>query len=140
MGRILAVDYGARRTGLAVTDPQCIIASPLTTVATHELMHYLKEYISEHSVDRFVVGYPQKEDGSATHATPLVESFMLDLKKEFPQITIDTQDEYYTSKSAQQSMIEAGTRKKKRQKKSNLDVISATLILQSYLEGLNLTP
>jgi len=139
MGRILAIDYGAKRTGLAVTDPQCIIASPLTMVATFKLMDYLKSYLSEEKVDRVVVGYPTHEDGSATHATPLVETFIADLKGQFPKLVVDTHDERYTSKMAQKSMITAGTRKKNRQKKSNLDVISATLILQSYLEDLNLS-
>lgn len=139
MGRILAIDYGAKRTGLAVTDPQCIIASPLTTVATFKLMDYLKNYLQEEEVDRVVVGDPKQKDGSPTHATPLVEAFITTLKEQFPKLEVDTHDERYTSKMAQKSMLAAGTSKKNRQKKSNLDVISATLILQSYLEDLNLS-
>ena len=140
MGRILAIDYGSKRTGLAVTDPDRIIATPLTTVASYQVMDYLRDYLAAQSVERFVVGYPLHADGTPTDATPLVDEFILSLRRAFPQVTVETFDESFTSKRAQESMVTAGTRKKNRQKRSNLDVISATLILQSYLEDLNLSP
>ncbi len=140
MSRILAVDYGSRRVGLAVTDPQQIIASPLQTIATRELMPFLKKYLLEENVKQVVVGYPLKDDGSPTDATPLIEAFLKKLSFEFPKLRIHTQDESYTSRMAVRSMIVSGVKKKNRKKKSNLDKISATLILQSFLEDITLSP
>ena len=134
MGRILAIDYGLKRTGLAVTDPLKIIASPLETVSTEALMPWLKRYVALESVKIIVVGLPRKLDQSPTHTTEAVAQFIRELKKAFPEITIDQEDERFTSKIAQQSMIAGGMKKKDRREKANVDKISAAIILQSYLE------
>ena len=134
MSRVLAIDYGSRRVGRAVTDPQQLIASPLTTVSTSELLDFLKNYLQNEAVEKVIIGYPTRLDGSPTHATPLVKEFVGKLKQQFPQLELQLVDERYTSKMAQRSMLESGTKKKSRAKKSHLDQISATLILQSYLE------
>lgn len=140
MSRILAIDYGSRRVGLAVTDPQQIIASPLDTVSAKDLMPYLKRYLTREQVERIVVGYPLKEDGTPTHATPLVDHLLQQLKQTFPGLRIYTHDERFTSKLARRSLVASGAKKKSRQKKENLDKISATLILQSFLEDITLSP
>jgi len=134
MGRILAIDYGAKRVGLAVTDPLQIIATALTTVPEKEVIDFLKNYIITENVERFVVGMPLSLNGDDTHATPLVKAFIKRLQKTFPNVPVDTEDEQYTSKMAVQSMVQAGVKKKDRRKKENIDKISATIILQSYLE------
>lgn len=140
MSRILAIDYGSRRVGLAVTDPQQRIASPLETVGAKDLITYLTKYFTQEDVEQVVVGYPLRVDGNPTHATPLVDKLLLQLAKHFPDLSITTYDERYTSKIAQRSLFESGAKKKNRQKKSNLDAISATLILQSFLEDITLSP
>ena len=137
MGRILAIDYGAKRTGLAVTDPLRIIATGLETIESKTLIPFLKKYFSQESVDLIIIGLPTNWDDSATHATPLVEKVIKRLQKEFPAIPLKTVDERYTSKMAKDAMLEMGMKKKERQKKGNVDIIAATIILQEYLGTLN---
>jgi len=134
MPRILCIDYGAKRTGLAVTDPLKIIASALTTVPTQELMDYLKKYIKTEEVELILIGEPKNWDDSDTHATPLVHAFIKRLQKEFPAIPLKTVDERYTSKMASQAMVQMGMKKKDRQVKGNIDQVAATIMLQEYLE------
>lgn len=136
MGRIMAIDYGGKRTGLAVTDPFQIIASGLTTVETKKLMEYLKKYFQAESVEKVIIGEPKNWDDTDTHATPLVRRFLEQFKKEFPLIPIETVDERYTSKMATRAMIDMGLKKKQRQNKALVDEIAATIILQEYLERL----
>ncbi|MCW3467498.1 Holliday junction resolvase RuvX [Chitinophaga nivalis] len=133
MARILAIDYGKKRTGLAVTDPMQIIASGLTTVATHDLIPYLKKYFAAEQVETIVIGEPKNLDGNDTHATPLVAECIRIIQKNFPQINIVKVDERFTSKMAFQTMIDSGLKKKDRQNKALVDEISATIILQEYL-------
>lgn len=134
MPRILAIDYGKKRTGLAVTDPLKIIASGLGTVPSHELVPYLKKYFAAEAVELIIIGLPRNLDGSATDATALVEECIRILHKHFPQIPIKKVDERFTSKMAFQSMLDSGLKKKDRQQKGLVDEISATIILQEYLQ------
>ncbi|ATL47625.1 Holliday junction resolvase RuvX [Chitinophaga caeni] len=134
MGRILAIDYGRKRTGLAVTDPLKIIASGLTTVPSHTLVQYLKQYTSQESVELFLVGEPKNLDGGTTDATVFVEQCVNLLTKHFPSIPIKLMDERFTSKMAFRSMIDSGMKKKDRQNKGLIDEISATILLQEYLQ------
>lgn len=137
MPRILCIDYGAKRTGLAVTDPLKIIASALTTVETKELINYLKKYFQQEQVELILIGEPKNWDDSDTHATPLVKAFIERLLKEFPSIPVKTVDERYTSKMASQAMVQMGMKKKDRQVKGNIDQIAATIMLQEYLRSLD---
>ena len=134
MRRILAIDYGTKRVGLAVTDPLQLVASPLETLHATEVISYLQNYLKTEEVEAFVVGKPLNRDGTSTDATPHVQGFIRRLQKTFPEIEIHEEDERFTSKMAQQAMIQGGMKKKKRQQKGNLDRISAVIILQSYLE------
>jgi putative holliday junction resolvase len=134
MPRILAIDYGSKRVGLAVTDPLQIIATALDTVHSKDVIDYLKKYLQNEEVEAFVVGKPSNMEGKPTDATPLVEAFVNLLKKQFPEKPIHLHDERFTSKMALASMIAGGTKKKDRQNKSNIDKVSAVIILQSYLE------
>jgi putative Holliday junction resolvase len=134
MGRILAIDYGTKRVGLAVTDPMKIIANPLTTVDTHKIFDYLKQYLQTEQVETFVVGKPMRLDGSDTHGTQPAEGFVKKLNEQFPTIPIVRIDERFTSSMALQTMIDMGTKKKDRQNKKNLDQMSAALILQTYMQ------
>lgn len=134
MGRILAIDYGGKRTGLAVTDPLRIIASALTTIETHKLMVFLKEYFAKEPVDEVIIGMPLNWDDTATHATPLVKGFIKAFKRDFPAMKITEVDERYTSKMASQAMVQMGMKKKDRQVKGNVDQIAATIMLQEYME------
>ena len=134
MPRILSIDYGGKRSGIAVTDPLKIIASGLCTVETPRLMTFLRDYFSKEEVERVIIGMPVNWDESATHATPLVQKFITAFKKHFPSIPIIEVDERFTSKMAQQAMIEMGMKKKQRQVKSNVDEIAATILLQEYLQ------
>lgn len=136
MSRILAIDYGAKRCGLAVTDPLGIIATTLDTVASHELEAYLKKYFIAESVRTVVVGLPRNTDGSDTNATPLVQAFVNRFRKVFSDKELVLHDERFTSKMALDSMIASGTKKKDRRKKENIDKVSATIILQSYLASI----
>jgi len=133
MPRILSIDFGAKRTGLAVTDPFKIIATALDTIATPKLITYLKNYFSKEVVELVIIGMPTNWDDSATHATPMVENFIKEFQKIFPSIPIKTVDERYSSKLASQAMIEMGMKKKQRRDKSMIDQIAATILLQEYL-------
>ena len=134
MPRIMAIDYGLKRTGLAVTDPLQIIASGLTTVETPRLMAYLKDYFKKETVELVLVGEPKNWDDSDTHATPLVREFLVRLQKEFPGLPVLTVDERYTSKMASRAMIDMGLKKKQRRNKALVDEIDATIMLQEYME------
>ena len=138
MGRILSIDYGGKRTGLAITDPFKIIATALGTVDTPKLMPFLKDYFTKETVEKVIVGMPLNWDESATHATPLVERFLKDFSKQFPQVPIETVDERFTSKMASQAMIDMGMKKKQRQDKKMVDQIAATIMLQEYMQKHNL--
>ncbi len=133
MGRIIAIDFGLKRTGIATTDPLQIIATGLTTVPTEKLMDFLKTYCTQEEVEKFVVGDPYNLDGSPTHATEPANKFVHQLKKAFPHIAIDRESEWFTSKMAKETLVKSGVKKKKRRNKALLDEISATIILQSYL-------
>ena len=133
MPRILAIDYGLKRTGLAVSDPLQIIASALTTVETPQLFNFLKEYCKKEAVELFLIGEPKNLDDSDTHATPLVKKAIERLRKEFPAIPVQTIDERFTSKMASRAMIDMGMKKKQRQEKGMVDQIAATMMLQEYM-------
>jgi putative Holliday junction resolvase len=133
LARIIALDFGKQRTGIAVTDELQLIASGLTTVNTKDLLNYLKEYVSVENIAGIVVGEPRQMDNTPSESEELIQVFLKKLKATFPSINIDRQDERFTSKLAFQSMLETGVKKKGRQKKELIDEISATLILQSYL-------
>ena len=134
MARILAIDYGTKRTGLAVTDPLQIIANGLDTVATSELEDYLQRYLEQEEVEAIVVGEPFYPDGNPAQIHHLVVGFVRRLKKLFPDIEVVTHDERFTSEEARQVILQSGARKKKRRDKSLVDKVSAVLILQDYLE------
>ena len=133
MARILAIDYGQKRTGIAVTDELQIIASGLITVPTNELFNFLKDYISAEQVELFLVGEPKQKDGTASQSETQINPFLNKLKGWFPKIPVKRVDERFTSKMAFQTMIDSGLNKKQRQNKALVDEISATIILQSYL-------
>nr|WP_299384337.1 Holliday junction resolvase RuvX [Allomuricauda sp.] len=133
MARILALDYGKVRTGIAVTDELQLIASGLTTVATKDLLSFLKDYIATERVEKVVVGLPKQMDNTPSESEGLIQGFLKKFKAQFPTMPLDRQDERFTSKMAVQSMIQGGVKKKKRQDKALVDEISATLILQAYL-------
>jgi len=135
MPRILAIDYGAKRTGLAVTDPNKIIASALETVPTEKLLEFLKKYAQIEPIEAFVVGMPKNLDGTSTDGTAYVERFIVELKTAFTEIPVHLHDERFTSKMAVQTMIAGGMKKKDRQIKGNIDKISAVIILQSFMES-----
>jgi putative Holliday junction resolvase len=137
VARILSIDYGGKRTGLAVTDPMQIIASGLTAIDTKDLMQFLKKYFQEEAVELIIIGEPKNWDDSDTHATPLVNAFIKRLQKEFPSMPVKAVDERYTSKLAVQAMHEMGMKKKDRQNKKNVDEIAATIMLQEYLNNVN---
>lgn len=130
----MAIDYGLKRTGIAVTDPLKIIASPLETVSTDDLMRWMKDYTQKEEVDLIVVGKPTNLDQSDTHTTKAVLKLIDSLKGTFPAIPVEEEDERMTSKIAKQSMIMGGMKKKKRRDKGNVDKISAAIILQSFLK------
>ncbi|WP_339923718.1 Holliday junction resolvase RuvX [uncultured Cyclobacterium sp.] len=135
MGRVLAIDLGTKRTGLAVTDPLVIVASPLETIPTHKLLEYLKDYTNKEEVSTIVLGWPKSLDGTDTNMTQPVMAMEKKLKKIFPEIKVEFVDERFTSKMAMQSMISMGSKKKdRREKAGNLDKISAAIILQTYLD------
>lgn len=133
MARILALDYGGKRTGIAVTDPLQIIASALTTVETTSLWIFLANYLKEEAVERVIIGWPTHADGNDTHATPLVRAFQVEWKEKYPEIPLIPVDERFTSVLAMRAMIAGGMKKKDRQKKENVDKISAVILLQDYL-------
>lgn len=134
MGRILSIDYGKKRTGIAVTDPLKIIATGLTTVESPKLMVFLKEYTAKEDVEEVIIGMPSNLDDSDTHATPLVRHFITAFQKHIPGIRITGVDERFTSKMASQAMVQMGLKKKQRQNKALVDEIAATIMLQEYLQ------
>jgi len=134
MARILAIDYGGKRCGLAVTDPDQIIATPIGFERTVNLKLFLQDYFSKNEVEQVVIGHPTKADGSDTDATGLVMKFIEFFKREFPSKPIVLHGENYTSKMAISAMVAGGMKKKKRREKGMVDAIAATLILQSYME------
>lgn len=133
MARIICIDYGGKRCGLAVTDPLQIIATALTTVATKELYTYLAAYFAKEPVELILIGEPLNLDDTPTHVTPLVKKAIIELGKKFPTIPIQTVDERFSSKNAVRAMVEMGMKKKDRQDKKNVDQIAATILLQEYL-------
>lgn len=136
MGRVLAIDYGRKRTGLAVTDPQRIIASALETVPTHLLMEYLQKYISENSVDCIVIGMPVQMNGTPSESQQFIKPFLVKLAERFPAMPIHQADERFTSKLAQRTIIECGVgRERRRNDKGLVDLISAVIILQGWMES-----
>lgn len=134
-GRILCIDYGGKRTGIAVTDPLQIIATALTTIPTKELIEFLKKYIATEPVELILIGEPLNLDDSPTHATPLVKQAIKLLTKTFPAIPVQTVDERYSSKMAVRAMVDMGMKKKDRREKGNIDQIAATILLQEYLQN-----
>jgi len=133
MGKVLAIDYGKKRCGIAVTDDLQIIASGLTTVETSKLISFLKDYVSQNDVELFVVGEPKQMNNQPSESEALIKPFLEKLIKTFPNTPIKRVDERFTSKMAVQSMLASGLKKKKRQNKALIDEISATIILQTYL-------
>jgi putative Holliday junction resolvase len=138
MARILCIDYGLKRTGIAVTDPLQIIATGLTTVDSKELISFLKKYFLQEKVELIVIGEPKNLDDSDTHATPLVKEIIKKMEKEFPLIPIKKVDERFTSKMAKQAMIDMGMKKKDRRNKRTVDEIAATIMLQEYMGNVSL--
>jgi putative Holliday junction resolvase len=135
LARVLALDYGKKRTGIAVTDPLKIIATAIDTVDSNELIGYLKKYFLAEPVELVLIGYPLNFDDSPTDATPLVEKFIGKFKHVFPNMPIQTWDERLTSKLASQSISQMGLKKKDRERKELIDAVSAALMLQEYLES-----
>ena len=133
MGRILALDYGSKRTGIATTDELQLIASGLTTVATADLMVFLKKYITTEKVELILVGEPKQKDGNHSTIEEQIQQFLKRFSETFPDLKVKRVDERYTSKMAFQTMIDSGLKKKQRQNKALVDEISATIILQEYL-------
>ncbi len=133
MARILSIDYGLKRTGIAVTDPFQIIATGLATIESKQLITFLKNYFSNETVEKIIIGLPKNWDDTGTHATPLVQKALQKLKKKFPQMPIETVDERYTSKMAKDAMLQMGLKKMQRRNKVLVDEIAATIMLQEYL-------
>ncbi len=133
MGRIMAIDYGKKRTGIAVSDELRMIASGLTTVATSELFAFLENYFKKENVERLIVGEPTQKDGTPSDIEAEIQKFLKEFVKKFPKIPVERVDERYTSKMAFQTMIDSGLKKKQRRNKALVDEISATIILQQYL-------
>ncbi len=137
MSRILAIDYGKKRCGLAVSDPMRIIAGGLTTVASHELVKFLKDYVAKEDVGVIVVGEPHKLNGVESETMTYIRPFLSQLRKALPEMKIEMVDERFTTKIAQQAMIDGGVSKKNRNNKNGLvDMVSATVILETYMEML----
>ena len=134
MGRYLAIDYGSKRCGIAVSDPLKMIASGLETVPSHELMEFLSNYMNQEEVDCVVVGKPVQTNREVSESFVLVERFVKSFRKRFPQVRVEWEDERFTSKLAMQAMIEGGMKKSDRRKKGVVDKISAAVILQSFME------
>lgn len=134
MGRILALDYGKKRVGVAVSDPQKIIANKLATVATHTLWDFLDTYMNNEQVEEVVVGYPLQMNNTASEAVVYINPFLKKFKEKYPDVRLEIVDERFTSKMAARTMIEGGMRKMARRNKELVDAISATIILQSYME------
>lgn len=137
MGRIVAIDYGRKRVGLAVTDPDKIIATSLTTVHAKDIFDFLQDYLKKEKVDGFVIGEARQLDNSLSESAEFIEPFVKKLRKTFPEVAIERVDERFTSKMALDAMIQGGTTKKQRQDKGRIDAVSATIILQSYMQQPN---
>lgn len=137
MSRIIALDYGAKRTGIAVTDPLKIIATGLTTINSDDLIPFLKNYFVNEDVELIIIGMPVNWDESDTHGTSLVKKAIVKIKKEFPNMPLKEVDERYTSKMAKQAMLDMGLKKKDRRDKKLVDEIAATIILQEYLQSIS---
>ena len=135
MGRILAIDFGSKRSGIATTDPLGMVATPLKALFTHHIFDFLSQYFKKEEVEKVVVGWPKNIDGSDTNNTPLVRAFLNRFKKLFPEMPLSLQDEWNTSNFAKTALIQSGVKKKRRRDKLAIDQISAVLILQSYLES-----
>jgi putative Holliday junction resolvase len=135
LARILAIDFGKKRTGLAVTDPLKIIATALETVDTGELIGYLKKYMAKEPVEKIIIGYPLNLDDTPTDATPLVDKFIIKFGNVFPDMPVEKIDERFTSKIASREIAEMGLKKKDREKKELIDTVSAVMMLQEYIAG-----
>lgn len=135
MGRILAIDYGRKRTGIAVSDPLQLIANGLTTVPTHQLLIYILDYVAHEHVERILVGLPKQMNNEASESMKYIEPFVRSLKKKLPEMPIEYVDERFTSVLAHHAMLEGGLKKKDRRDKALVDEISATIILRDYLES-----
>lgn len=133
MPRVLAIDYGKKRTGIAITDEMQIIASGLTTIPSETAIAFLKDYFSKEKVERVLIGEPKQMDYTPSESTEIIEAFVEEFKKSFPDLPIERVDERFTSKMAFQTMIDSGLKKKQRQNKALIDEISATIMLQDYL-------
>lgn len=138
MGRILAIDYGKKRVGIAVSDPGRIIATGLQTVLSHEVLKFLQDYTAKETVDLFIVGYPKQMNNTDSESMMYIKPFLTALKRKFPTIPIEMFDERFTSVMAHKALIEGGASKKKRQDKALIDTMSATLILTSYMESIRI--
>ncbi len=136
MGRIVAIDYGLRRSGIAVTDPLKIIANSLTTVDSSELIGFLEGYFKREKVEKVIVGLPKQMNNEPSESMPFVEEFVLKFRSKFTDIPVEYLDERFTSKLAVQAMVQGGVKKMDRRNKALIDNISATILLQSYMEGL----
>jgi putative holliday junction resolvase len=138
LARILAIDFGKKRTGIAVSDPLQIIASALDTVESNELIGFLKKYMQREPVEKILIGYPLNMDNTPTHATPLVEKFIIKFGNVFPDMPVEKIDERMTSKFASQAISEMGLKKKDREKKELIDAVSAVMMLQDYLANMKI--
>jgi len=136
MARIICIDYGGKRTGLAVTDPLQIIATGLETIESKALIPFLKKYFTTETVELIIIGMPTNWDDTDTHGTPLAKAAIKKLQKQFPDMPIKEVDERYTSKMAKAAMLEMGMKKKDRRIKGNVDIIAATIMLQEYLQSI----
>ena len=139
MGVIIGIDYGKKRIGLAHTDPKQMIASGLCTLSTPKVIEYLENYMNHTPIEKFVVGQPKQKDGKYSEVENDILKFIIDLQNNFETIPVFRQDERFTSKIAHKSLIESGVNKKRRNDKALVDQISATLILQSFLESISKT-
>ncbi|MBN2669502.1 MAG: Holliday junction resolvase RuvX [Bacteroidales bacterium] len=137
MSRVLAVDYGKKRVGFAISDSMCMIANPLETVLVQDVWKFIDQQIAKHEISTIVVGYATHKDGQESESMQYIHPFVKGLKRKYPNLEIAFEDERYTSVIASQSLIESGTSKKTRQNKALIDTVSATLILQSYLERIS---
>jgi putative Holliday junction resolvase len=137
MPRILAIDYGMKRTGIAVTDEMQIIASGLTTVPSQILIAFLKEYFAKEKVEKVIVGEPKQMNGTPSESTAIIEKFIKTFQKEFPEMPLDRIDERFTSKMAFQTMIDSGLKKNQRKNKALIDEIAATIMLQDYMSKIS---
>jgi len=134
MARILAIDYGSKRVGLAISDPEQIIATGLTTVHSKDIIEYLRKYFMKENIECIVIGDPKQMNNKPSESAKIIEPFIKNLRRKFPGTTVKRVDERFTSKIASKEMIRAGLKKKDRRNKELIDIMSATIILQSYLE------